>query len=839
MNGTDLLRLHRRAAMLLLLLGLMAGQASGQPGSGSKGKPADDKAVVRHEGNYLVKGVVLEVTREGDLSFASFEASSPCSLSCSRTTAIVTDPKAGMVKGKPFYVFTVANKVKNTKDQLLITFPTLDPLPPPWQDHVRRALATPMNVKMFNQRSGGFGTSDAIRKGDTVELSIRLNAVPKSTLTSLEAWLTIMPGGKQGRGTQFSWSEKAPAPELAVTSASPKDEVVVKEEDIKVNRRPPIAYKPLEPIDPKTGKLLPGNQVVTTPSGVQTTVDEVYKEANRLEKEFNKLGYSLRTPGVETISVSPVNEAKNREEEKKLKAAIQPLRRGAKPIPTPEEQKKAFDKSKPTGSLPEDVDIEVFADSPTFKFMKSRLILSSSFRAKGTLRLALPSELAYGVRYVFVPERPLGESFLDLGEPFADLPAMARNQLLLAQQTNVFPIDDEDMPDFFWPFVNRKVTITGIVTKDLLRKKETNDSALRAAEKQLPYVREGKKWVEKGTGKEVLETTFLPERDSHVELSTVLVGKIMVHAGAPTAKIERPTFTHSKPKPPTPPPPPQTAVEINKQWEWSQGNPKSAAVAFGGKLETMAKAETLTLQAGGHVTAHLMGIESSLLDAELRASAPIKADPSSSLSIKLLGIQVRDGDPVAGAKTSSMAGEWSKSITKEVSFRIPVGPIPVSGRVGVMGELGIRFFVGTREGGLDVQVTPFGRVTAFAEVMVDLLIVKFGVGGELTLISVELKISGTLALDKHVLRGPYLRTDAAVETAVEMLSGRLYIFLRIWLIFFTKEFRHDFCEWEGIKLSGSLLTYEGERKYFQSESDFPGRKALTTLRWRLPKIFGD
>src|SRR5215216_740033 len=69
----------------------------------------------------------------------------------------------------------------------------------------------------------------------------------------------------------------------------------VKPTAFKVNRRPAIPFKKFEMLDPHTGKPVSRDTVLPKlPNGKTMTAGDYYDKLNRLEAEFNKLGYTLR-----------------------------------------------------------------------------------------------------------------------------------------------------------------------------------------------------------------------------------------------------------------------------------------------------------------------------------------------------------------------------------------------------------------------------------------------------------------------------------------------------------------------------------------------------------------
>src|SRR5262249_21720396 len=63
---------------------------------------------------------------------------------------------------------------------------------------------------------------------------------------------------------------------------------------VKVNERPAIPHKPLTTVDPKTGKRVAPDTLLTMPNGKKVKASEAFAELNRIEKKLNAVGHTLR-----------------------------------------------------------------------------------------------------------------------------------------------------------------------------------------------------------------------------------------------------------------------------------------------------------------------------------------------------------------------------------------------------------------------------------------------------------------------------------------------------------------------------------------------------------------
>lgn len=83
-------------------------------------------------------------------------------------------------------------------------------------------------------------------------------------------------------------------PQAQVVSAPV--EAQVRPDQIRVNRRPAIPFKPFEVLDPSTGKPISRDTMLPElPNGKKLTAGQYYDEVNNLERQFNALGHTLKS----------------------------------------------------------------------------------------------------------------------------------------------------------------------------------------------------------------------------------------------------------------------------------------------------------------------------------------------------------------------------------------------------------------------------------------------------------------------------------------------------------------------------------------------------------------
>ena len=89
---------------------------------------------------------------------------------------------------------------------------------------------------------------------------------------------------------------------------------------VHVHKRPPVAHKPLEMVDLKTGQKVTADKMLDLPNGKKMKAGEYYAELNKLEKKFNDIGYTLsdRTGGKVVLQQTKINEKELDDHSQKL-----------------------------------------------------------------------------------------------------------------------------------------------------------------------------------------------------------------------------------------------------------------------------------------------------------------------------------------------------------------------------------------------------------------------------------------------------------------------------------------------------------------------------------------
>ena len=202
-----------------------------------------------------------------------------------------------------------------------------------------------------------------------------------------------------------------------------------------------------------------------------------------------------------------------------------------------------------------------------------------------------------------------------------------------------------------------------------------------------------------------------------------------------------------------------------------------------------------------------------------------KLTPSNvSAEVRVLGMSlatVNEPIPAGTYDIVSAHPSWDKKQTLFDAI-FPVFGIPVGISAGVAGHVGMDVDVRATVGApisyaqgcsaklaIDGLVTPKAGVDGFATVGIDLLIVRAGIKGALTLLDLELPLDVDLSLTfKAGANGSvdYLVSAAAsLDLVVETLSGRLSLFAELNLLFTSLSEEITIVEWTGFRTVQNLM----------------------------------
>jgi hypothetical protein len=158
----------------------------------------------------------------------------------------------------------------------------------------------------------------------------------------------------------------------------------------------------------------------------------------------------------------------------------------------------------------------------------------------------------------------------------------------------------------------------------------------------------------------------------------------------------------------------------------------------------------------------------------------------------------------------SKSDQLSKTFDYSTKFRFMLGPIPISVQLGAQGSVGVRYFVGLSPIKASAQVIPTVNARVYAQAGIDIVVASAGVGGQLRLIDLSIRIGADLTLRQN---GSGLAIDEHfyAQNELTMLSGSLYVYAEVYVPRFgippwtKKHYEWDLWKWKGLQVKGYLF----------------------------------
>jgi hypothetical protein len=150
-------------------------------------------------------------------------------------------------------------------------------------------------------------------------------------------------------------------------------------------------------------------------------------------------------------------------------------------------------------------------------------------------------------------------------------------------------------------------------------------------------------------------------------------------------------------------------------------------------------------------------------------------------------------------------------IDVNTKVRWMVGPVPMSGKLGVSGRAGLDSALRGSLLSASASFTPEVSGDAYAEVAVDAEVASAGAGGELKVIEARTRLAGLAALTLDERGEPRLTARVDSQTSLELLRGKLYTFVEAIVPWpdFKKRWSRDLYAWNGIRKDlGHTVAFE-------------------------------
>ncbi len=242
-------------------------------------------------------------------------------------------------------------------------------------------------------------------------------------------------------------------------------------------------------------------------------------------------------------------------------------------------------------------------------------------------------------------------------------------------------------------------------------------------------------------------------------------------------------------------------TKTHKDWNATYGKASTflATVDAGFDLSGKSDAAQVNVQANAGIRV-FDSPRVDVLRAEGITQAPASGNVKARGAIVIAGSQVFDEGFEVGVLRESDAFE-SPILGASTKFRFMVGPVPLSGTLGVNGSAGLDFTYEATLLNAGASFSPNISGDGFAEVAVDLEVASAGAGGTLKVIEAASDLKGLVRVDFEAEGGPTLEAVVDSQSRIELLSGTLYAFVRTMIPWppFEKRFQRDVYAWDGIR----------------------------------------
>lgn len=266
------------------------------------------------------------------------------------------------------------------------------------------------------------------------------------------------------------------------------------------------------------------------------------------------------------------------------------------------------------------------------------------------------------------------------------------------------------------------------------------------------------------------------------------------------------------------------------------------AIFFSGKTEFSGNSDFVKVAGSAETGAYVIDNKVDILCVDGNITAPSSGGKlKASLIVSIAGVtfDIVDKeesipslplDELSSIPSIEVSEEWSKSLDESYGTVFPLGPIPLSVKVGIRASAGIQYCISLSPLYADAQFGPFVSSNIYAQAGIDLIIVGAGVSCSLTLLDDSLILQVKVGLDADDQKGPYVFAEFSIYDSFEALSGELdfyvYVYVPSWsLPPWKKKYWHwELADWEGYHALGYIVKPTTAKQYLftgqlESETD--------------------
>ncbi|MBP9709204.1 MAG: hypothetical protein KBD78_16335 [Oligoflexales bacterium] len=219
----------------------------------------------------------------------------------------------------------------------------------------------------------------------------------------------------------------------------------------------------------------------------------------------------------------------------------------------------------------------------------------------------------------------------------------------------------------------------------------------------------------------------------------------------------------------------QHSAVVTKSWAFEVGQKNKLYTGIFPYLNIEASKIEASLDAGARWRVALFKkVDWELAHVNAYGTSPGSGALSAGVDVYVLNGMKVYSKPIVRAKSLEFRDSYSQAISRHTDIPFMVGPIPAKVRLGVRGEVGLKWNVMLNPLQAGAATVPWAGADVFAQVGGDAVIAGGGVVGQIVLLKDSLVVNGTAAFQYN--EKPEVSLDALITNKLNALSGELSFF---------------------------------------------------------------
>ncbi|MSQ96431.1 MAG: hypothetical protein EXR98_18015 [Gemmataceae bacterium] len=218
--------------------------------------------------------------------------------------------------------------------------------------------------------------------------------------------------------------------------------------------------------------------------------------------------------------------------------------------------------------------------------------------------------------------------------------------------------------------------------------------------------------------------------------------------------------------------------KYNKNWNYEMGKHSTFASFVHGDFTLEGNTAGITLKgdvnAGGYLMNHKMIL--------LEGKGSIVTNPDGKndrvlFNVTVMGATIYNLD--SKKPNFNVSKSFSKSVDYATAFSIQIGPIPITGKIGVRGTASVHVFFGLRPSHASLHIKPHLEVNAYAQAGVGIPFASVGVEGNLLFLRADMDLGAEVDLKFDAKARPYIEGHLYMQNSARFLAGSIGLYAHV------------------------------------------------------------